>query len=45
MNEHRYLSAVLNPLQDYGKVWPVFWLVLPALGHNAVSERAEQEIS
>lgn len=43
-NEHGYLSAVLNPLQDYGKVWPVFRLVLPTLGHNAVAGRAEQEM-
>lgn len=38
-----YLSAVLNPLQDYGKVWPIFRLVLPTLGHDAVAGRAEQE--
>lgn len=42
-NEHWYLSAVLNPLQDYGKIWPVFRLVLPTLGHNAVTGRAEWE--
>lgn len=44
MNEQGYLSAVLNPLQDYGEVWPVLRLVLPTLGHDAVAGRAEQEM-
>lgn len=34
-----YLGAVFNPLQNYGKVGPVFRLVLPALGHYPVSKR------
>lgn len=34
----QYLGAVFNPLKYYGKVWSVFRLVLPALGHYSVPE-------
>lgn len=34
-----YLGAVFDPLQNYGKVGPVFRLMLPALGHYPVSKR------
>lgn len=42
-SKHWYLSAVFNPLQYYGKVWPVFRLVLPALGHYTISTTAAGE--
>ena len=33
----KYLSAVVDPLQDGGEVGPVFRAVLPALGHDPVA--------
>lgn len=38
-NVRSYLGAVFDPLQNYGKVGPVFRLMLPALGHYPVTGR------
>lgn len=42
-NEHWYLSAVFNPLQYYGKIWSIFRLVLPALGHDTIPTRTARQ--